>query len=369
MNIPVVAESIETEKNELINPQDLFAAIVEAGGTASPIFLSEKFGQPVHLIGLALKVAVKRGYVEKTGPSSFSAIAEDRFEEPTDEEISELFPGVSARIELIGPRKASEALKGMAPNRKTSGSNRVAEYARAMKENRWYLSQPVIYDKSGRLIDGQHRYLAVIASGKQVFFWVIRGADEEVMAVLDSGKPRSVHDSIQIAGVDADKMRVSVLKAMFFKVGIAARREYDDYGKLLELYTRHKQAIDFASKTRSEAGVQKCTTALIRAVVARAYYYCVDLTRKDYSPDDLKRLERFCWVPDNGFTETNEDRIPAALRDYWLFNRGRSSDDSRRTLYAKAVRAIKRYLDGEGLGSNVSLPLAKIQYFPVKDFD
>lgn len=78
----------------------------------------------------------------------------------------------------------------------------VGRYAEAMKAGQWELStQGIVFDKHGRLIDGQHRMSAIIKAGVSVKMMVCRGASESLKPVLDSGSARTPGDRAVIGGI------------------------------------------------------------------------------------------------------------------------------------------------------------------------
>jgi hypothetical protein len=111
-------------------------------------------------------------------------------------------------VEKITPSQARQYLDSNRENR-TIRKARVESYAEQMKRGQWQITgDPVRFDPQGRLLDGQHRLLALIASGlKHLEMVVIRDVPTESFKVLDSGLGRSygdalgsdVHGAVQVA--------------------------------------------------------------------------------------------------------------------------------------------------------------------------
>lgn len=77
----------------------------------------------------------------------------------------------------------------------------VAGYARDMVAEEWdFTAEPIKFDWDGVLIDGQHRLLAVVESGKTVRFLVARGLDPKVQDAVDTGVKRKFHDQLRLKG-------------------------------------------------------------------------------------------------------------------------------------------------------------------------
>ncbi|MEU2404477.1 hypothetical protein ABZ609_09175 [Streptomyces rubiginosohelvolus] len=90
-------------------------------------------------------------------------------------------------------------------NRRTSAV-RVRRYANAMTEGRWKLThQSIAFDEKGRLIDGQHRLLAVIHSKTVVPMRVHVGADPSTFSVIDTGYGRVASQFMRVANANIIK--------------------------------------------------------------------------------------------------------------------------------------------------------------------
>lgn len=106
------------------------------------------------------------------------------------------------KIETITPKIAKELLGMSETNRKVK-SHTVYRYANDMVEGRWRedTGEAIKIAKSGRLLDGQHRLLALIKADIKMDFLVIRELDEDIFDVLDTGSLRTSADVFTIAGV------------------------------------------------------------------------------------------------------------------------------------------------------------------------
>ena len=91
----------------------------------------------------------------------------------------------------VDPELAADWLEQNTSNRRPSGAQ-TARYARDMAAGQWQLNgETVKFGRSGRLLDGQHRLAAVIASGETVTMMVVNGLDEAVFDTIDIGERRS----------------------------------------------------------------------------------------------------------------------------------------------------------------------------------
>ncbi len=103
-------------------------------------------------------------------------------------------------IESIGPKLAAEYLRSNAENRKISKVT-VRRYAGDMRRGEWVVNGEAIkFDEHGRLMDGQHRLLAIVESGATIDIAVFRDVARDTFKTLDSGKIRSPSDSLSALG-------------------------------------------------------------------------------------------------------------------------------------------------------------------------
>lgn len=164
-------------------------------------------------------------------------------------------------VEKITPQKAAEYLTKNVVNRNISYPT-VERYADDMKNGTWEVNgQPIVFSKSGKLLDGQHRLSAIAKSGVTVEMTVVRDVDDSV-SIYDVGRARSVLDSILIDGYDRDianptnvavarlHYRIQTNKSM---MSIHAVKDFlDEHGESLKLLARvrkmgHRNGINLSS--------------------------------------------------------------------------------------------------------------------------
>lgn len=106
---------------------------------------------------------------------------------------------ITSEIQTITPDIAAKYLERMPHNRNLIKRTWVT-YSAAMQTGQWQVGQPLIFDDSGNLIDGQHRLRAVIHSGMAIDFLVVRGISGRVMDHLDTGRARLLRDVLSMRG-------------------------------------------------------------------------------------------------------------------------------------------------------------------------
>jgi len=100
----------------------------------------------------------------------------------------------------VTPELAARFLEANTHNRKLS-EDRVRDYARDMLAGHWpYNGETIKVAEDGTIIDGQHRLAAIVLSNAMVEMEVITGLPMEVQATVDTGRRRSVGDTLTLQG-------------------------------------------------------------------------------------------------------------------------------------------------------------------------
>lgn len=120
----------------------------------------------------------------------------------------------STKEELITPQIAEELLKNNAENRPFKMPWAIT-LADAMTKGEWHedTGEALKIAEDGTLIDGQHRLTAVIISGKQLRFAVMRNAKKEIFKVIDSGIKRTGGDALATCGVKNASWISAIIKS------------------------------------------------------------------------------------------------------------------------------------------------------------
>jgi hypothetical protein len=214
-------------------------------------------------------------------------------------------------IKKVNATIAKKLLKNNVINRNLSPA-RVDHLSRQMSEGRWESNtgESIKISKNGLLLDGQHRLAAIIKSGVEVDMLVIEELENEIINVIDTGKPRSVNDVLIInripnAGTISPILNyiVSVEKNISLKTrGVTSTdillkyrenpEKYDTLSKnVLALYYRfdrlvepkligitiYHRGLEYAdklfSKDESDPKINKIRKALIRLKLSKADIY------------------------------------------------------------------------------------------------
>jgi hypothetical protein len=234
----------------------------------------------------------------------------------------------------ITPETASQWLERNTHNRKLNQST-TDRFIKDMTDGRWQLThQGIAFDSGGTLIDGQHRLWAVVLSGVTVRMRVFFNMPTDSMLCIDTGRMRSNLDVIKLSK-SHESVRgshLAILRAMLRKGHrhiVASSVDTE-----LELLNRHREAIDFVIKNLYCCNARNIRTAILGAIVARAYY-C----------SNHEKLARFCEVMRTGIANGKNEMAAAMLNRFLISNAGSGVDHA--TKYGKIERALLAFLNDE----------------------
>lgn len=107
-------------------------------------------------------------------------------------------PSPVTTTEIVTPEIARRYLEANYANRAVRGAW-VDELAGVILRGQWREThQGIAFDLNGRLLDGQHRLMAIAQAGRTVKLLVTRDLPEDVFRVVDAGKSRSIADRLKL---------------------------------------------------------------------------------------------------------------------------------------------------------------------------
>jgi len=121
-----------------------------------------------------------------------------------------------AKIEKVSPSLARKWLdKSESINQRGVRKARVEKLTHAILSGQWQVThQGIALSPDGEVLDGQHRLLAIIASGETVEVMVMRDVPGEVFHSIDTGASRSPADSLKIAGYSDTNVLAAMVRTV-----------------------------------------------------------------------------------------------------------------------------------------------------------
>lgn len=149
----------------------------------------------------------------------------------------------------------------------------VESLAKEMKCGRWKVNGDTICLNGSRLIDGQHRLAAVVASGVTIQSFVIEGLPSDVFDTKDVGKRRSGGDTLGVRGEqNAYRLAATLILIDKYMTGRADKSVAYSNTEIEELLEKYPEARESLQTSHSTKG-------LIAASVLDACHYL--FSRKD----------------------------------------------------------------------------------------
>jgi hypothetical protein len=178
-------------------------------------------------------------------------------------------PDLATKWEDIGPEVAADYLKSNIDNRRIRRAA-VARFAADMRAGRWRQThQGISFGGDGRILDGQHRLMAIVAAGVTVRMLVTRGQDPDNFTVIDHGKVRNTADAFGIRFALADpRAAAATTRAVICRArhsnGVPQAQIDDD--AVCDFYEKHRDVIDAmiaAFGKRFSSAIVGCAVACV----------------------------------------------------------------------------------------------------------
>lgn len=116
------------------------------------------------------------------------------------ENVERMYPDVRISIERITPEIAEQMLVANVKNRKAK-SKPLKAVEGVINNGEWSMNgEAIVFDKFGKLSDGQHRLMACVKTGKPIDVIVVRGVEEDAQDTIDNGTARQLSDYVMIDG-------------------------------------------------------------------------------------------------------------------------------------------------------------------------
>jgi hypothetical protein len=114
--------------------------------------------------------------------------------------------------QLVTPDYAKKLLEANICNRRVKQPV-FLQYANDMMNGRWKegTAELIKISKTGVILDGQHRLLAVIKANVAIYFYIAFDLDDSVFDVLDTGSSRNATDVFKVKGIKQENTIPSII--------------------------------------------------------------------------------------------------------------------------------------------------------------
>lgn len=247
----------------------------------------------------------------------------------------------------VTPDLARKWLKRNYYNR-TIRPSMVQEYAYYMEKGLWGESDSmIVIAANGALLNGQHRLLGVVASGKTIGAWVRYNANFQEHIRFDHGYRRSLLDALRLELQDNTIRHkdIEVLKAVIAGLSCKNQRALSPL-ELIPYYRVYGERIRELINTLGE----KFDTTVL-AVLAKAI-----------SVLKMNQIERFCDLLVNSEAEHPSQMLVQYFLGWLSLQRNRRQA-TRREIYNWTQHVLKAFLASK---DNCTIPSVSVDLFPLE---
>lgn len=209
-----------------------------------------------------------------------------------------------------------------------------------MDGGEWFLSPDAIaIDQDWKLVNGQHRLMAVIKADMGQEFLVILNVSRRMGKVCDQGRNRNVRDLLHFQGLQVNSQVPTIMNS-------ALMRHFGgtlDKSKCAVWYNKYSDCFEFASNLPYKKPVNYAQYK--GAMACAAHYYKL--------PSERALLTRFAQAMAGAGDSTNKrDRLVISWRQKIIdshsrFARLANSQSTRPLLLVKFQTILKYYMEGK----------------------
>jgi hypothetical protein len=233
---------------------------------------------------------------------------------------------------VVDKDTALALLEANTQNRPIS-QDRVRAMAHEMKAGRWLEThQGIGIDRNGAIVDGQHRLWAISDADVAIPMLIVRGLDPESRAVVDTGRARSVADSLKIVDAVAHANRIvpALRSIALLEMG---RPQPISFGNARQYLSRFHSSVEWFTANGPKR------RPLNRAAICGALLYAHKVM-----PDVVAAFTA-------GYVTgaALEQGSPVLRLRELVLNAANGPREHERLVMLKALRAIAAFADGEQL--------------------
>lgn len=175
-----------------------------------------------------------------------------------------------AILTKVTPKIARDWLDNHNLSNRNISKAKVDEYSIMMAADLWYQDgNTIVFDSNGRLINGQHRLLALIQADASYAILVVVNADPRGFSTTDTGKNRTAKDILGIIDDNVYKAgdMAALAQSIFaYELGAPGGKHKLKHHDLISIIEKHGeemyQAVKEANNTRKLRGVGGSVKAL-----------------------------------------------------------------------------------------------------------
>ena len=213
--------------------------------------------------------------------------------------------GRTVTLEQITPELAKKYLDSM-PNNRRVRHRVVRELVAAMNKGEWFATvEPIHFDTTGHLRNGQHRLTAIEVTGKTAEFMVVRGATEDEIDAIDTGNRRLPGDILSLRhGVADGDTAATALKHLYniergWAPSMGGRSNGMNNHEIGKVFSKHPDIVESVAYVNETPSIRKLAP---KGTMAFCHYIITqkaELAYSDRAIEFFRCLERDIYQSNN----------------------------------------------------------------------
>lgn len=184
----------------------------------------------------------------------------------------------------VTPEDASQWLDETNIHNRKLREIRYNGYSRDMTHDVWLFNgDPFRFAKSGAMLDGQHRAMAIKLSGKSQLAIVITGLPDVAQETMDIGAARTLADMLRLRGENDVAMLGSLLRRLvLFQAGhpaVVGSKYNPSKPEMLEFAEEYAEELKTALYAMNAVKLNRLPVT--PAVIGAAYFLCAEVAGQD----------------------------------------------------------------------------------------
>lgn len=181
--------------------------------------------------------------------------------------------GIATSLVEFSPSTAKEWLKHNTKNRNPARSA-VDRYKRDMADGLWkFAADPIRVDTTGRILDGQHRLMALseLDDSVRITFLVVTGLEPETQMVMDQGVKRTTGQQLMLSGIkNANTVASSAKLYMVWSSGLLFRKSSEwnlSTVNVQEWVAEHPEFVEFENEVHGTVSDVDASATVVTAAL------------------------------------------------------------------------------------------------------
>jgi hypothetical protein len=244
-------------------------------------------------------------------------------------------------ITSVTPDMARLWLANEATFQRSVSKDTVRKYAELIRKGEFKTtpSQAIAIDNQGRVIDGQHRLLAVIEANMSVNMAIHHNADPDLFSVIDRGRPRTLQQIAEMGGTNCSEgYCVSAVGTLLWKhTSVYTGEQTWDSTEIVEVLKYYEPQLRVVFP-KDYSGSKQIRNSPFRGAILRAL-----ISR----PEEEEKITHFIRLMASGIPEKKEiynTRMPLMLSKYARDYKGKNDRTTRWRQWMVSLNALKHFL-------------------------